>query len=190
MKTHRKFTGALSAALAIAAISTVAWAGPGPGPGPKECGLIGTWSGSAGSSLVWLAIHTAGSTDDKNGEMLLDWVYVSPYLLNPSSVTVFTGSPATRMTGGHGVWQQISKGQYKGQYNYTWYTYGINADGFPVYTVRVTGVAATAKCDDVSISYTYEVFPPTFPPQNVSGTPLYSTSDGAAETRVPLTVTP
>jgi hypothetical protein len=182
MKTQRHFSRALTA-LAVAAIGTVAWAAPGP----KECGLIGTWAGAAGGSMQWMAIHTAGSTDDKSGEMLLDLFHVENYLLNPAAVTAVTGSPATRMSGGHGVWQQHQLGRGHYNYNYTWYTYGINESGYPVYTVRVRGVATNTDCDNVQISYTYEVFPAAFPPQAVVGTPLYSTSsEDAGEMRVPL----
>ena len=184
MKTLRYFTIALIAMFLIATLGTVTWAAPGPGPGPepnsKECGLIGTWFGHAGSSMAWLGIHTPGSKDAKNGEMLMNWVYIDSGLL---------GGSATSMTPGHGVWEQIGKGQYR----YTWYTYGIDLSlsSDPLFSVRVSGLATNADCDNINISYKYEIFYPAVYPQDMSGATPYDTITGsAAETRVPLTVTP
>jgi hypothetical protein len=186
MKTTRNFTIVLtaiivfSAVLAIAATPTAAWAAPGSKS--NECGLIGTWSGYADapwpySSAAWLAVLTAGSKDDKNGEMLMNWVS-----LNSSLLTWYGTYPASRMTPGHGVWEQTGKGQY----GYTWYAYGVDALGNVLYSVSVRGLATLTDCNNAQITYTYEVFNGLIPPQDLSSyTPDHSTSGNGAETRVP-----
>jgi hypothetical protein len=187
MNAKRNLTIVLTAVLVIAAIGTVAWGSPGPDS--KECGLIGTWSGHASSSLFWLGVHTAGSKDAGNGEMLLNWMGVSVDLLHPEGYY----STVTHMTPGHGVWEQINKGRCrdgKGQYKFTWYAYGLDDSGNAIYSVRVSGLAKNTDCDHVSIDYTYEVFDGWIYPQDMSGhTPFDSIVGNAAETRVPL-VTP
>jgi hypothetical protein len=186
MKTKCNFTIVLMAVLTIAAISTAAWAQTGPQPKSQECGLIGTWVGGAGSSMVWLGVHTAGSKDAKNGEMLMNWVKVSNSL---------GGAPGFHLTPGHGVWEQIDKGEDKGKYKYTWYAYGIeDSSGVVGYSVRVSGVAMNTDCDNVSIHYKYEMFAGFVGPQEMSNVDPsgYSFIEGdAAETRLPLAqVTP
>lgn len=172
MNIHRTFTRAsLTTALAIMAISTAAWAGPPP----TECGLIGTWAGHAGTSAYWFGVHTAG-THDKKGEMLFNWVAVDSSLLGG----------ATRLTDGHGVFDETDNGHYA----YTWYAYGVDADALPIYTVRVHGLAENTDCNTIRIEYTYEVFAAVFPPQDVSGDPLYTTTGVAHEARIPVTATP
>lgn len=191
MKTKRNLTIVLTTVLSIAAIGTTAWAGTGTGPGPdsKECGLIGTWSGWADyawptsstaptPSIAWLGIHTAGSQNAKNGEMLLNWVFVNGNLL-----TLYGHYPASHLTPGHGVWEQINNNQY----SYTWYAYGLDASGSPLYSVKVSGLVTNMNCDNASITYKYEVFNGLVSPQNMSSSP-YATKLGiAGETRVPLT---
>ncbi len=182
MNTRRNITIALTVVLAIAAIGTVAWAAPAPGS--EECGLIGTWYGHAYSSMKWMASHTAGSKDAKNGEMLLNWVFIDDGLL-------LQGSPlaAVSMTPGHGVWEQIDKDQYR----YTWYAYGISDLGYPVFSVRVSGLAKNTDCDNVAIDFKYEVFEGLVRPQDMSTATPIGTIDSepgkSGETRVPL-VTP
>ena len=193
MKAKRNLAMVLTALLVIVATGTVAW--DSPGPDSKECGLIGTWYGHAYSSLKWLAVQTAGSKDARNGEMLLNWVYVSGSLLHVKGASI-NYSNVTHMTPGHGVWEQIDKGPYrygKGQYNYTWYAYGLNASGNVVYSLRVRGLAKNTDCDNVAIDFTYEVFDGLVLPQDMSeSTPVFtiqSEPGNSGETRVPL-VTP
>ena len=188
MKAKRNLAMVLTALLVIVATGTVAW--DSPGPDSKECGLIGTWYGHAYSTMTWLAVQTAGSKDARNGEMLLNWVHVSSGLLQVN------GYPATSLTPGHGVWELTDKGPCcsgKGQYNYTWYAYGLNASGNVLYSVRVSGLATNTDCDDVAIDFTYEVFDGQVLPQDMSeGTPVFtiqSEPGNSGETRVPL-VTP
>ncbi len=195
MKPNKIFKGSFIMAVALAAVFALAAAWPcaSVAAGQKECGLIGTWAGHAYASMYWLGVHTAGSTGDKNGEMLLNWIWVDDSLLRAcNTATSGTCGIATRMTPGHGVWQEIGKGQY----NYTWYAYGIDDSGTPVFSVRVSGLATNTDCDNVAIVFTYEVFAaPVFPPQDTSGLTPVVTIPGApgksGETRVPLTaVTP
>lgn len=162
-------------ALAAVCVLAAAWTCAAAPAGPKECSLVGTWAGNAGDDMYWLGVHTAGSTNNK-GEMLLDFVGVSNGLLNG----------AIRMAPGRGVWEQTSKGQYK----YTWYTYGIGEFG-PIYTVRVSGIAVNDGCDTINIQYIYEMFQPgAWPPQNVAPENLvYATSGVAHEYRIPVAVT-
>jgi hypothetical protein len=146
--------------------------------GPKECGVIGTWAGNAGDDIYWMGVHTAGSTIRK-GELLFDWVLVSDDLLQN----------ATLLTPGRGVWESTGKSEYK----YTWYAYGINESGEPIYTVRVSGTATIKDCDTNIIQYLYEIFQTNsaWPPQNLSGDPDYSMSGVAYESRIRLkAVTP
>jgi hypothetical protein len=173
-------TVVLTAALAITAIGAPPWAAPGPDS--KDSGLIGTWYGHSDGAIRWLAVHTAGS-NFTSGQMLMNWVSVAPKYLTYGD----TYSSVTRLTPGHGVWEQIGKGQYK----YTWYAYGIPDTGDPLYTLRVSGVAKNTDSDNVSIDFTYEVFDGRLEPHEISGhTPLNFPLPGTAEeTRVPL-VTP
>ncbi len=160
--------------------------------GPTECSLIGTWYGDAGYALRWLGVHTAGTTITK-GEMLLDWNRVSASLLDVYDL--YPG--ATSLTGGRGVWEQTGRGQY----NYTWYAYGIGTPGYsPIYSVRVSGIARNTDmigevsvnpCDNIAIDSTYEVFDGFVLPQNMSdAVPVLSIPTGVEQTRVPLTVVP
>jgi hypothetical protein len=143
--------------------------------GPKECSVIGTWAGNAGDDMYWLGGHTAGSTLIK-GELLLDLIFVSDDLLQN----------ATRLTPGRGVWESTGKGEYK----YTWYAYGINESGEPIYTVRVSGTSTIKDCDTNIIQYLYEIFQTNsaWPPQDLSGDPDYSMSGVAYESRIRLKV--
>jgi len=179
MKTRHKLSRVLTAAVALAVVSGAAWASP------DQCGRIGTWFGSAGSPtpiLTWFGVDTEGK-NDKNGEMILDWVFVDPTWGNPNF------SLATRLTGGRGVWEKIHKNEYK----YTWYAYGIMNNGFPLYSIRVSGFVSQADCDQAGIDYTVEFFVPPVAPQNMSMpgvTPVGVHTGTATETRVPLVVTP
>ena len=93
---------------------------------------------------------------------------------------------AVRLTDGRGVWLQTGTGQYK----YTWYAYGIDASGQKAYSVRTSGIATSTDCDNIAITYTYEVFiPPVDPPAMFGATPALWVSDTDADAaRVPLTV--
>lgn len=137
MKKLRKFALTLTAAFAIAAFSNAAWAA-----GPPECGLIGTWHGAdAGSDLVWLGIHTPGTHNNK-GEMHMEWVINNMV------------PPPARMTGGHGVWEQTSKGNY----NYTWYAVMIDDDTGQTFQVVVNGTAANQDCNNIEIRYRFRIY--------------------------------
>lgn len=175
MKPNNIYKRYLMIAMALATAFVLAAALPctAKAAGPTECGLIGTWAGNAGSDMYWMGVHTAGSTSTK-GEMLLDWVSVSSSLL----------SGATRLAPARGVWEQTTKGHY----NYTWYTYGIDAAGDPIYTVRVSGTAETDGCDTIDIQYNYEICDPTWPPQDVSEEDCGSITGSAHEYRIPVTV--
>ncbi len=171
-------------AMALVAVFVLIAASPGASPaaGPAECGMIGTWYGSAGP-LKWLGVHTAGSTNTK-GEMVLQWVLVRDYL-----VIVYDLYPdATMLTDGRGVWEMTSRNEYK----YTWYAYGIGTlANAPLYSVRVSGLARNTDCDNIAIDFTYEIFDGFVLPQNMSGAdPVGAIVDVAGETRVPLTVVP
>ena len=176
MRMRYSFSIVMVAALAIAFSGTAAWAAT------NECGLVGTWSGYAdhlwpSSSMAWLAVHTAGSKDAKNGEMVLNFVWVDSGLL----------TPGWRMTPGHGVFEQIGNGP-NAQYRYTWYAYAIGPDGYPLFSVRVSGLAQNTTCDKVLISYTYEAFEGVVAPQDMSNATLIGSATGTAgEDRVPLT---
>ena len=181
---------ALAAVFALAAV----WPCASSAAGSAECSLIGTWYGDTGYSLKWLGVQTAGSTLTK-GEMVLDWVRVSPSLLSVEGLY-----SAASLTGGRGVWEKIAKGEYK----YTWYAYGMGTGPTPIYSVRVGGIARNTNmigdvsvnpCDYILIDFTYEVFNGFVLPQDMSGeTPvatITSTSVGNSpgiEIRVPLTV--
>ncbi len=193
---------ALVAVFALAA----AWPRTAVAAGPAECSLIGTWYGDGGYALRWLGIQTAGSSSTK-GEMEMNWVRISEWLLKVQ-VTDDTGTHylypnATILTGGRGVWEQTSKGQYK----YTWYAYGLGLTEYfnsPIYSVRVSGLARnTAEylketlnpCDSILIDFTYEVFDKFVLPQQMSDAvpvvTLTSEDLGAAlEMRVPLVERP
>lgn len=184
MKPNKICRRSCIVAIALVAVFALiaAWPCDSPAAGPDECGMIGTWYGSAGP-LKWLGVHTAGSTITK-GEMVLQWVLVRDYL-----VIVYDMYPdATLLTDGRGVWEMTARNEYK----YTWYAYGISTlANSPIYSVRVSGLAKNTDCDNVGIDFTYEVFDGFVLPQNMSGTdPVVAIVDVARETRVPLTVVP
>ncbi len=191
MKPNKICKRSFIMAMALAAVFALAaaWPRTASAVGPAECSLIGTWYGDAGYSLKWLGVQTAGSTPTQ-GEMVLNWLRVSPRLLPLS---------ATSMTGGRGVWEMTARNEYK----YTWYAYGMGAGLDPVFSVRVSGTARMmaieseslnlSACDFVLIDFTYEVFGGFLNPLEMSGaTPsetITSEEDGPAfEMRVPLTV--
>ncbi len=190
MKQNKIFKSSFIMALALAAVFALAAALPcaAEAAGPTECGLIGTWYGNAGP-LRWLGVHTAGSTIIE-GEMVLNWVLVRDYLLyachDNAAGEYVCYDTATRLTDGHGVWEQTRKGEYK----YTWYAYGIESAALaPLYSVRVSGTATNTDCDHIAINFTYEIFDGFVLPQNMSGAvPVGYIRDTAGETRVPLTV--
>jgi len=185
MKTSKICKRSFIMAIALAAVFTLAavWPYTASVACSTECGLIGTWYGNAGSTMKWLGVHTAGSTDIQ-GEMLLNWVRVKDSLLTVDN----TYPTVTRITDGHGVWQQTARGHYK----YTWYAYGIDTTANqPVYSIRVSGLAKNTNCNYVDINFKYEIFDGLVLPQDMSGvTPIATITDSAAETRVPLVVTP
>ena len=191
MKQNKICKRSFIVAMALAAVFALAAAAAAVGP---ECGLIGTWYGKAGSSLTWMGGHTPGSTFTK-GEMLMKWVRVRDDLLTVG----YQYPTVTRLSDGHGVWEQTGKGQYK----YTWYAYGsetfLNSTGQPlsapvgppVYSVRVSGTAKNADCNNIAIDFNYEVFDGFVLPQDMSTATLVGNIvDTAEETRVPLTVGP
>jgi hypothetical protein len=148
MKTKRNFTITLTVLLAIALISTSAWAkkpvGPEP-PTPNECGLTGTWVGGAEGDLGWLGIHT--STDGIKGEMLMNWV----------DNTLFDDAEI-EMAPGHGVWELIDSDT--GKYSYTWYSqvkFAVTENSKYPLPIRVYGTAQMDGCDNVVINYTFEI---------------------------------
>ena len=183
MKPNKICKRSFIMAMALAAVFALAatWPRTAAAAGPAECGLIGTWDGNAGSPIRWLAIQTPGSTITK-GEMVLHWVRVQDYLLHGYDYY----PDVTRLTDGHGVWQQTTKGQY----DYTWYAYGIGTlNDLPLYSVRVSGTATNTDCDNIAIDFTYEIFEGFVLPQNMSGaTPVATIEGGAREARVPLNV--
>jgi hypothetical protein len=198
MRTKFTFTIVLFAVLVFAAVGTAEWVCGDQ----KECGLIGTWTGwadhpwltanSTGGppNLAWTAIHTAGSKDANNGEMLLNWV-------SGSLVHCCGGDKQMTLTPGHGVWELIGKGKGKGkdkgndQYKYTWYAFYVDdATGIVGISVRVSGIAAIQDCNTVSISYNFDIFDGVVAPQDMTPDKVLNTLIGiAGETRVPL-VTP
>ena len=145
-KTRCNVTRALTA-LAFAAIGAGAWAAP-PWAQAPECSLNGTWAGSAGSDMQWMAIHTPGSTASK-GEMLMNWLFVDEGL-----------SAGYKMTPGTGVFEQTGAKTYA----YTWYSYLSEGQGaMPLFAVRVRGIATLSEdCNTASIQYRFEYFPADF----------------------------
>lgn len=143
MKTRRKCTMALTVMLAVASITTAAWAKRDEPPA-AVCGLTGTWVGDAENDLSWLGIHT--STDGTKGEMLMNWV----------RNTLFA-EPDVELAPGHGVWELIDSDT--GTYNFTWYSQikSTSDPSLPVYPVRVSGTAQMQGCDDVIIDYRFEI---------------------------------
>lgn len=192
MKTKRNFTIALAALLAIALISTTAWAKKPPGPPGPACpaGLTGTWVGGASSDIRWLAAHTSDSLDPTKGQMIMNWTYIKPSFIGgiTSGLT---------LTPGHGVWQLNNDGNY----DYTWYAYAIsNDEGDIAFTIRVSGVAmlkdfndpTVINCDAAAIYYYFEwaegeVLPGQF---STATFEFYTKGYNAGEVRVPLVVTP
>jgi hypothetical protein len=195
MKTKQNFTISLIALLAIALISTTAWAKKPP---PPACpaGLTGTWVGGAGGDIHWLAAHTSDSLDPTKGEMIMNWTYIKPNFIGGvnSGVT---------LTPGHGVWQLNDDGDY----DYTWYAYAISTDesitliaaGDIVATIRVSGVAklqdlenpTASNCDIAIIYYNFDMVEGEFFPWDSNTADFQTMTSGqAGEMRVPLVVTP
>ncbi len=206
MKNNRIGPRSFLMALAMVITLAVAWpcAAAAPAGGPAGCGLIGTWYGQTDSALRWMGVHTAGATMTQ-GEMLLDWLWIgAEYLKLGNQQDGYVYENVTRLSDGHGVWEQTGKGTYK----YTWYAYGsdtsytpdgvqpavvypIPVDNQPLYTVRVSGIARQTSCDRIDITYNYEIFNGFVPPQEMSGaTPIGAIAGDAVEWRTPLTVVP
>ncbi len=204
MKPNKICKRSFIMAMALAAVFALAaaWPRASSAAGPAECSLIGTWYGDGGYALKWLGIQTAGSSSTK-GEMEMNWVRISEWLLKVQDpVTGVDHYPgATILTGGRGVWEQTSKGQYK----YTWYAYGLGLTEYfnsPIYSVRVSGLARNIAefedvtlnpCDSILIDFTYEVFDKFVLPQQMSdAVPVVTlTSEDLGpvlEMRVPLIV--
>ena len=195
MKPNNMCKRSFIMAMALAAVFVIAAAWPcaSSAAGRAECGLIGTWAGDAGNSLRWLGVHTPGSTLTR-GEMALNWVRVLDSLLKVTVNTVDLYPNATLLTEGHGVWEMTAKGEY----NYTWYAYGIEAmNKKAIYSVRVSGLATNTNlgdeninpCDFVKIDFTYEIFDGFLAPYEMTvAVPVATISAVASETRVPLTV--
>jgi hypothetical protein len=199
MKTKRNFTIALSVLLAIAFISTAAWAKKPEPPAPSPAcpaGLTGTWVGGAGNDIHWLAVHTSDSLDPTKGEMIMNWTYIKPTFIGG----IYSG---LTLTPGHGVWQLNDDGDY----DYTWYAYAISTDetlsgaeaGTIVGTIRVSGVAklqniddpTVPDCDTAIIDYNFEIAQGEVISLDVSTDVFQSMTSaiaGAAEVRVPLVV--
>ena len=138
MKTRQTFIRALAAALAFAAFSSVAFAAPPA----KECGFIGTWTGGEGDDVAFLGVHTPG-TSDTNGQMALDWYYVNPSFIGPDAT----------LSNARGIWEQTAKGQFK----YTWYAVVTDTSTFQMAWVRVSGTATNASCNELQITWTFEI---------------------------------
>lgn len=203
MKTNKIRARSFMMAVTLSTAFALAAAGPcsaaAPAGGPAGCGLIGTWYGYTDSALRWMGVHTAGTTNTQ-GEMLMDWLWIRPEYLKVWDGQEYMYPTVTRLSGGHGVWEQAGKGTYK----YTWYAYGSDTsytpdEGVtwevypipltnPLYSVRVSGLARQTSCDRIDIDYTYEIFDGFVPPQDMSGTTPVVIPGTAVELRVPLTV--
>jgi len=178
MKTKQNLTIAIMALLAIALMTTGTLAKDKKGP-PTECGLAGTWMGVPDGPLVWSAIHTA-DPGGMSGTMQLNWVFVGTELL-----TWYSKYDVTHLSPGNGVWKKTGPDQY----DYTWYAFGIGIDGSPAYSLRVSGKATITNCDNVDITYVYELFDPPVFPWEMTGDAKWGTSGTGVEIRLPL-VTP
>jgi hypothetical protein len=180
MKTNRNVALLLTVAvMVISLIGTSAWAKKGGSKSETQCGLAGTWQGEEPNDMVWMAIHTSNNADGTKGEMLMNWVYINPSLL----------FSAASLSPGHGAWQRKSNGKY----DYTWYAYGLNSSGEPIYLVRVRGVATidSSDCDTANITYSYDIFEPAISiKDSYEATPNGSITGEASETRVPLVPVP
>lgn len=187
MKTKQNLTIAIMALLAIAFISTSAWAKKEKTACPA--GLTGTWVGGAGSDIRWLAVHTSDSLDPTKGVMIMNWTYIKPSFIGgvDSGVT---------LTPGHGVWQLNGDGNY----DYTWYAYVIDPDSGAIFgTIRVSGVAmlkdpddlAVSNCDVALIYYHFDIAEEEVLPMHLGTAEFTNFDEGSAgQVRVPLVVTP
>ncbi|MBI4775830.1 MAG: hypothetical protein HY788_16935 [Deltaproteobacteria bacterium] len=182
MKKTRNLTILLSAVIMMVSLICGTALAKRPTPPPVCGGLTGTWHGEESGDMIWLAIHTSDSLDPTKGEMLMNWIWISPNLIGPD----------VSLTPGHGVWQLNSDGTS----NYTWYAYAIGTDGSPLYTVRVSGVALfnpedPDDCNTVFIYYEFAYFNSVVPVGELNtAIPDGSITGGAVETRVPMVVTP
>lgn len=128
--------------VAFAAFSTPAWAGK------DQCDLVGSWTGYPDGPMFWTAVHLATDKAGNEGVMQMNLV------ASPSLLTWYGQySTVTHLTLGEGVWKK--KGS---EYLYTWYAYGVDSYGYPVYSLRISGKAKLMDCDSVSIVYAYELF--------------------------------
>jgi hypothetical protein len=159
-------------------------------PATPACpaGLAGTWVGGAGNDIRWFATQTSDSLDPTKGEMIMNWTYIKPSFIG-GSTSGFTLTP------GHGVWQLNDDGNY----GYTWYAYALSrTDGSIAGTVRVSGVAmlkdlndpTVTNCDTVQIYYHFDIAEGEVFPTDSTASFVTVADGGAAEVRVPLTVTP
>ena len=187
MKKTRNLTILLSSVIMMISLICGTALAKRPTPPPECGGLTGTWHGQESGDMIWLAIHTSDSLDPAKGEMLMNWIWINPNLIDGDNT----------LTPGHGVWQLNSDGTY----NYTWYAYAIDKNtGSPVYTVRVSGVAlfdnpydpdSPIDCNTVYIYYEFAGVDSVVSVGDLNTANFVVEITGfAVEKRVPMVVTP
>lgn len=185
MKSKSLITLLVIIAGIVATISTPALAGG------KDCGLAGVWTGYVDNpshpSVSWTAILTASDQSGRSGTMLMHWDRVRSELL-------FSGTGVTHLSPGSGVWQRDAEEPNK--YTYTWYSKGLtaNKDEFPVFSVRVSGIAVVdpTNCNKADLQYYYEAFWGNLRPEdmpawdpNSNPSPIYTTAGTGGQVRMP-----
>lgn len=139
---------------------------------PGLCGKLGTFHGEAADmGITWMVVNTPGQ-NAIHGQFTVEWIEIDPTL---------GGFPdAVRITDASGVWEKTGWNVYK----YTWIAYGLDQNGFLVYSARASGTAKMTDCNHVDLNYVLELWPAGF--DIYTNPPIVCVPGTATETRMPL----
>jgi hypothetical protein len=143
-------------------------------PNTGLCGKVGTFHGEAADmGFTWMVVNTPGQ-NAANGQFTVEWIEIDPTLVG-------NFPDATRMTNAYGVWKKVGWNVYK----YTWIAYGLDQDGFLVYSVRASGTAKLTNCNHADLNYVLEIWPAGLDIYE-DESPIPPIPGSGVETRMPL----
>lgn len=141
-----------STALALGSLVTLALVLPAAAQGPewtpqRPCSLQGAWLSEVDIGARFFVSYASGASAT-SGPLAVEWIAGDPSLFGafPAAVS---------LTQGVGTWQRVTGHSYR----YTWISYGLDADGQPLYAWKGSGTGVIQGCNMIVFDYVAEIFP-------------------------------
>ena len=161
----------LTVLLALAAVETAAAKGPEWTP-QRPCSLQGAWLSEVDIGARFFVNYASGASAT-GGPLAVEWIAGDP--------TLFGAFPAAvSLTQGVGTWQRVTGHSYQ----YTWISYGLDADGQPLYAWKGSGTGVIQGCNMIVFDYVAEIFP--MPLNPLLDEPVSCISGSGTKARLPI----